>query len=112
MLEDLLHPGYSRISFLINLSLLLDIYLSFLLTLSVRDARPTQTYSFLPASWTGDTHEETDFLPIGDQEEKDMWLLNRRTDNLETEQVLMAKHSQAKVRRDESRLLARKQGLA
>ena len=37
---------------------------------SVRDARPTQTYSFLPASWAGDTHEETDFLPIGDQEEK------------------------------------------
>ena len=34
VLEDLLHPGYSRISFLINLSLLLDIYLSFLLTLS------------------------------------------------------------------------------
>ena len=32
----------------------------------VKDARPTQTYSFLPASWTGDTHEETDFLPIGD----------------------------------------------
>ena len=33
---------------------------------SVKDARPTQTYSFLPASWAGDTHEETDFLPIGD----------------------------------------------
>ena len=32
----------------------------------VRDARLTQTYSFLPASWTGNTHEETDFLPIGD----------------------------------------------
>ena len=39
---------------------------------NVRDARPTQMYSFLPASWTGDTHEETDFLPIGDREEKDM----------------------------------------
>ena len=34
VLEDLLHPGYSRISFLIHLSLLLDIPLSFLLTLS------------------------------------------------------------------------------
>ena len=34
VLEDLLHPGYSRISFLINLSLLLDIPLGFLLTLS------------------------------------------------------------------------------
>ena len=38
---------------------------------SVRDARPTQTYSFLPASWTGDTHEETNFLPIGNREEKE-----------------------------------------
>ena len=38
---------------------------------SVKDARLTQTYSFLPASWVGDTHEETDFLPIGDQEEKE-----------------------------------------
>ena len=37
----------------------------------VRDARPTQTYSFLPASWAGDAHEETDFLPIGDREEKE-----------------------------------------
>ena len=37
---------------------------------SVKDARPTQMYSFLPASWAGDTHEETDFLPIGDREEK------------------------------------------
>ena len=35
----------------------------------VRDASLTQTYSFLPASWAGDTHEETDILPIGDQEE-------------------------------------------
>ena len=34
VLEDLLHPGYSRISFLINLSLLLVVPLSFLLTLS------------------------------------------------------------------------------
>ena len=34
VLEDLLHPGYSRISFLIDLSLLLDVHLSFLLTLS------------------------------------------------------------------------------
>ena len=37
---------------------------------SVKDARPTQTYSFLPAYWVGDTHEETNVLPIGDQEEK------------------------------------------
>ena len=33
---------------------------------SVKNARPTQMYSFLPTSWAGDTHEETDFLPIGD----------------------------------------------
>ena len=32
---------------------------------AVRDASPTQTYSFLPASWADDTHEETDVLPIG-----------------------------------------------
>ena len=38
--------------------------------LIVKDARPTQTYSFLPAFWAGDTHEETNVLPIGDQEEK------------------------------------------
>ena len=38
---------------------------------SVKDARLTQMYSFLPASWAGDTHEETDFLPIGNQEEKE-----------------------------------------
>ena len=37
---------------------------------SVRDASLTQMYSFLPASWAGDTHEETDILPIGDREEK------------------------------------------
>ena len=39
--------------------------------LIVMDASPAQTYSFLPASWAGDTHEETDVLPIGDQEERD-----------------------------------------
>ena len=33
---------------------------------AVRDASPTQMYSFLLASWAGDTHEETDVLPIGD----------------------------------------------
>ena len=33
---------------------------------SVKDARPTQMYSFLPASWAGDTHKETNVLPIGD----------------------------------------------
>ena len=38
---------------------------------SVKDARLTQTYSFLLASWAGDTHEETDFLPIGDRETKE-----------------------------------------
>ena len=32
----------------------------------VRDASLTQMYSFLPASWAGDTHEETDILPISD----------------------------------------------
>ena len=52
---------------------------------SVKDARPTRTYSFLPASWTGDTHEETDFLPIGDREEKSIGLLSRHTDNLRDE---------------------------
>ena len=36
---------------------------------SVRDASPTQMYFFLPASWVGNTHKETDVLPIGDQEE-------------------------------------------
>ena len=40
-----------------------------------------RTLSFL-LSWTGDAHEETDFLPIGDREEKSMGLLSRRTDNL------------------------------
>ena len=79
----------------------------------VRDARPTQTYSFLPASWTGDTHEETDFLPIGDREEKGVRLLNRRTDNLEMRRVLVAKYFQMRVQRGESGLLAmNEQGLA
>ena len=32
----------------------------------VKDASWSQTYSYLPASWAGDTHEETDVLPIGD----------------------------------------------
>ena len=50
---------------------------------SVKDARLTQTYSFLPASWMGNTHKETDFLPIGDQEEKGKRRLNHRTDSLE-----------------------------
>ena len=56
----------------------------------VKDASLTQTYSFLPASWAGDTHEETDFLPIGDREAKGC--LNRRTDSLVTVLVLMAKY--------------------
>ena len=49
-------------------------------------------YSSLPASWVGDTHEETDFLPIGDQKEKEEWLPNRHTDSLETMRVLVAKY--------------------
>ena len=32
----------------------------------VRDTSPTQMYSSLPASWAGDTHEETNVLPMGD----------------------------------------------
>ena len=40
-------------------------------TIDVKDASLSQTYSFLPASWAGDTHEETDFLPIGDREAKE-----------------------------------------
>ena len=51
-----------------------------------------QTYSFLPASWVGDTHEETDVLPIGDQEGKRKQLLNHRTDSLRAMQVLMTKY--------------------
>ena len=57
----------------------------------VKDARLTQTYSFLPASWVGDTHGETNFLPIGDREAKEGRLLVRRTDSLETIQVLGGK---------------------
>ena len=49
-------------------------------------------YSFLPAFWAGDTHEETNVLPISDREEKGEQLLNRRTDSLGTTQVLMAKY--------------------
>ena len=71
----------------------------------VRNARSTRTYSFLPASWTGDTHEETNFLPIGDREERERQLLNRRTDNPETRQVLVAKFLQTRFL-DENRLLA------
>ena len=58
----------------------------------VKDARLTQMYSFLPASWVGDTHEETDFLPIGDREVKEGRLLVRHSDSLETVQVLVAKY--------------------
>ena len=50
---------------------------------SVRDTSLTQMYSFLPASWAGDTHEETDFLPIGNREEKEEQCLSRHTDSLE-----------------------------
>ena len=63
----------------------------------VRNARPTQTYFLLPASWMGDTHEETDFLPIGDQEEKDVRLLNHHTDKIGTGRVLMTKYLQTRV---------------
>ena len=48
---------------------------------SVKDASLTQTYSFLPAFWAGDTHKETDFLPIGDQEEKGKRFLDHCTDS-------------------------------
>ena len=64
----------------------------------VKDASLTQTYSFLPASWAGDTHEETDFLPIGDREEKG---INRRTDSLVAIPVLMAKYLQTVVKESE-----------
>ena len=59
--------------------------------------RSTQTYSFLPASWVGDTHEETNFLPISDQEEKEERLLNHHTDSLEKAQVLETKYLRMKV---------------
>ena len=59
---------------------------------SVKDASLTRVYSFLPASWAGDTHEETNILPIGNQEEKGKRFLNHRTDSLEMMQVLGAKH--------------------
>ena len=36
----------------------------------VKDASLSRWYLFLPASWAGDTHEETDVLPIGDREVK------------------------------------------
>ena len=57
----------------------------------VKDARSTQMYSSLPASWTGDAHEETDFLPISDREGKDTWLLDCRTDELGTRRILYDK---------------------
>ena len=49
----------------------MKVFITITFSLCVKDARLTQTYSFLPAFWAGDTHEETDFLPIGDQEEKE-----------------------------------------
>ena len=52
----------------------------------------TRHTPFLPASWAGDTHEETNVLPIGDREERGKQLLNRRTDSLEARQVLVAKY--------------------
>ena len=64
---------------------------------SVKDARPTQTYSFLPAFWVGNTHEETDVLPIGNREEKEEQCLNRRTDSLEAMRVLMTKYLRTRV---------------
>ena len=68
--------------------------------MSVKDSSLTRTYSFLPASWAGNTHEETDVLPIGDQEEKGKGLLNCRTDSLGTMQVLRAKYLADKTARD------------
>ena len=67
---------------------------------SVKDASLTRTYSFLPASWAGDAHEETDFLPIGDREERKERCLNHRTDSLEAMRVLMAKYLRTKVCRE------------
>ena len=64
---------------------------------SVKDARLTQMYSFLPASWVGDTHGETNFLPIGNREAKEGRLLVRRTDSLEMIQVLVVKYLSTKV---------------
>ena len=61
-------------------------------SIDVKDARLTQMYSFLPVSWVGDTHKETDFLPIGDQEVKEGRLLVRRIDSLEMIQVLVARY--------------------
>ena len=58
----------------------------------VKDASPTQMYFFLPASWAGDTHKETDVLPIGNREEKEKRLLNCRIDSLGTMQVLVTKY--------------------
>ena len=66
---------------------------------TVKDASSTRTYSFLPTSWMGDAHEETDFLPVGDREEKSMRLLDRRTDNLETRRILVAKYPWTKASR-------------
>ena len=74
---------------------------------SVKDASLMRTCSFLPASWAGDTHEETDFLPIGGREEEEQ-CLNRRTDSLEAMQVLMAKYfCRQRSRGKETGLLAR-----
>ena len=66
-------------------------------TMPVKDASLTRTYSFLPASWVGDAHEETDFLPIGDREEKEKRGLNRRTDSLEATQELMAEFLRTRI---------------
>ena len=71
----------------------------------VKDASLIPMCSFLPASWTGDAHEETDFLPIGNQEEKEERLLNRLTDSSETIQVLVAKYLWMRVFRGETRRL-------
>ena len=54
---------------------------------SVKDASSDTMYSFLPASWVGDTHEETDVLPIGNREERWKCPLNRRTDSPGVRQV-------------------------
>ena len=59
--------------------------------MTVKDASSDMTHSFLPASWAGNTHEETNVLPIGNREEEEKCFLNRHTDSLETRQVLYDK---------------------
>ena len=77
----------------INSTLLQSSLLSNSLTPTpVKDASSTRVYSFLPASRVGDTHEETDVLPISDQEET-RWTTTRPSCwQPRTMQVLMSKN--------------------